>query len=219
MPVRLVIFDWDGTLVNSSEPIIQAMQMAFVECGLLKPSSEAIHALIGQSLLSMLMQLAPQENADGIERLRATYANHYLNPNKPAVPLFAEVIPCLNALKVQGFWLAVATSKGRNGLNMEIAHTQTVSFWLTTRCASECPPKPAPDMVLEICDELGVLPQETIVVGDTTYDLEMAANAGVRAVAVLTGAHDERTLQTANPLAILPDLSGLPAFLQCLNVE
>lgn len=115
------------------------------------------------------------------------YADHYLNPNNHNMRLFDSAIPCLETLKQQGYWLAVATGKGRSGLDGAIAQTGTADWWLI-RCASECPSKPAPDMVLELCDAVGLRPSEALVVGDTTFDLEMAANARARAVAVATGA-------------------------------
>ena len=108
----------------------------------------------------------------------------------------------------------MATGKGRSGLNQAIAQTGTGDFWLATACASECPSKPAPDMVWRLCDELGVLPSESIVIGDTAFDLEMAAHAGARGIGVTTGAHSRETLQSAPNIGILSCFGELEGFLQ-----
>jgi HAD hydrolase, family IA, variant 1 len=130
--------------------------------------------------------------------------------------LFTEALPCLQRLKQQGYWLAVATGKGRSGLDKAIAQTDTQAFWLETACASEYPSKPAPDMVLALCDRLGVEPEEAIVVGDTTHDLEMAANAKIRAIAVTTGAHTAQQLSALPHAAMLNSLAELPDVLETL---
>lgn len=192
MQPKLIIFDWDGTLADT------------------------IRSYIGYSLARIVEALTPHADTATRDKLARTYAGHYLNPNNQNMRLFNTAIPCLETLKQQGYWLAVATGKGRTGLNGAIAQTRTADYWLATRCASECPSKPAPDMVLEICDELGLMPSEALVVGDTTFDLEMAANARARAVAVATGAHSAEQLRSAPCLTVLDSLSGLPAFLQTL---
>ena len=151
------------------------------------------------------------------EELTETYAAHYLNPNNQNMTLFPEALPCLHTLQNQGYWLAVATGKGRIGLDRSIAQTGTADFWMATTCASEQASKPAPDMVFKLCDELGLTPQETLVVGDTTHDLEMATNAKAPAVALTTGAHSAAMLHTAPHLAILDNLSELPDFLETFD--
>ena len=214
MQPKLIIFDWDGTLADTTAPIIQTMQAAFEEHGLDAPAADTIRPLIGYSLARIVESLTPHANAATREKLMRTYAGHYLNPNNQNMRLFDTAVPCLETLKQQGYWLAVATGKGRSGLDGAIAQTGTAAYWLATRCASECPSKPAPDMVLELCDELGVMPSEALVVGDTTFDLEMAANARASAVAVATGAHTAAQLGAAPCLAVLNGLDELPAFLQ-----
>ena len=130
--------------------------------------------------------------------------------------LFDSAVPCLNTLKGQGYLLAVATSKGRTGLDRAIGQTGTAHFWAATTCASEQPSKPAPEMVFALCDALGLMPSETLVVGDTTYDLQMAANAKASAVAVATGAHTKAQLAAEPCLAVLDGLAELPALLAAL---
>ncbi|QEY23834.1 HAD-IA family hydrolase [Neisseria animalis] len=213
MQPKLVIFDWDGTLADTTSPIIATFQESFKACGLPVPAADEIRPLIGYNLPSIIRRLAPDLGEHLYEELAETYAAHYLNPNNRNMRLFDSAIPCLQTLKEQGYWLAVATGKGRTGLDKAIAQTQTAGFWLATACASEQPSKPAPDMVFKLCDELGLMPSETLVVGDTTHDLDMAANAGAPAVAVSTGAHTVEQLRGSLHLAVLNDLSELPDFL------
>ncbi len=216
MKPKLIIFDWDGTLADTTGPIIATMQAAFEEHGMDAPAADEIRPFIGYSLARIVESLTPRADAATRDKLVRTYAGHYLNPNNHNMRLFDSAIPCLETLKQQGYWLAVATGKGRTGLDGAIAQTGTADYWLATRCASECPPKPAPDMVLALCDELGLMPSEALVVGDTTFDLEMAAHARARAVAVSTGAHNAERLQSAPCLAVLDSLAELPDFLAAL---
>ena len=213
MKPKLIIFDWDGTLADTTRPIIRTFQQSFADCGLKAPDADAIRALIGYSLPEIIFRLAPNAGEHLREELAETYAAHYLNPNNHNMTLFPEAIPCLNTLKQQGFWLAVATGKGRTGLACSIMQTGTADFWMATACASEYASKPAPDMVFALCSELGLEPSQTLIVGDTTHDLDMAANAKAPAVAVPTGAHTAAQLATRPNLAILNDLSELPGFI------
>lgn len=210
---QLIIFDWDGTLADTTAPIIAAMRAAFADNGLPAPDEAAVRPLIGYSLPHIVAELAAGSTDDVQSRIIRSYTVGALNPNNHNMRLFAEALPCLDALKAEGYWLAVATGKGRSGLDKAVAQTGTAAYWYATRCASECPSKPAPDMVWEICDELGVAPQQAWVVGDTVYDLEMAAAAGAAAVAVTTGAHSAEQLRQARPLALLDSLAELPALL------
>ncbi|QEY25134.1 HAD-IIIA family hydrolase [Neisseria zalophi] len=212
MHPRLIIFDWDGTLADTTIPIITTMQQTFIECGLPEPKAETIRALIGFNLAVMVRRLAPETEPGLQERIAQTYTRHYLNPNNHNMKLFDSAIPCLQTLQAQGYWLAVATGKGRVGLDKAIKQTQTADFWLATVCADESLSKPAPDMVWKLCDELGVDTAQAVVVGDTVHDLQMAANAGVRAIAVSTGAHSVEQLQQESCLTVLDDLSELPSF-------
>lgn len=217
MTPKLIIFDWDGTLADTTSPIIAALRQSFADCGFAPPEAEAVRPLIGYSLPVIIRHLLPDGSARAYEEIAETYAAHALNPNNCNMTLFDDAIPCLQTLKQRGFWLAVATGKGRTGLNKSIAQTQTADFWLATTCASEQPSKPAPDMVWKLCDELGLQPQEALVVGDTSYDLDMAKNAGAAAVGVATGAHSADQLRRCVPLAVLNRLGELPDFLADLN--
>lgn len=216
MKPKLIIFDWDGTLADTTQPIILTMQKAFAECGLSAPADSTIRPLIGKSLTGIIHALAPQLSGETQDKIARTYMQSSLNPNNHNMKLFPDALACLNALQEKNYWLAVATGKGRSGLNKAIEQTGTAHYWLATRCASECPQKPAPEMVLELCEELGVAPQDALVVGDTVYDLEMASYAGARAAAVSTGAHSAEQLKSAPNLAVLSSLSELPDLLDKL---
>lgn len=213
MHPKLIIFDWDGTLADTTSPIIATFQASFHGCGLPVPETDQIRSLIGYSLPQIVYTLAPEADRRTHELLIETYAASSLNPNNQNMKLFPSALPCLQTLKSQGYWLAVATGKGRSGLDKAIAQTGTADFWLATTCASEQPSKPAPDMVLHLCDQLGLMPSETLVVGDTSHDLDMAANAGAAAVGVATGAHSKSLLLERKPLAVIDDLAELPPLL------
>ncbi|WP_274570782.1 HAD-IA family hydrolase [Neisseria leonii] len=210
---QVIIFDWDGTLADTAGPIVAAMRAAFAENGLTPPPSETVRQLIGYSLPVMVARLAADCDSSVQARIMRSYMLGTLNPNNGGMRLFDDALPCLDALKTAGFRLAVATGKGRAGLDKAIVQTGTADYWETTCCADECPSKPAPDMVREICGELGVLPSCVWVVGDTVYDVQMALAAGAQAVAVTTGAHDEAQLRQANPSAVIGCLAELPALL------
>lgn len=216
MQPKLVIFDWDGTLADTTNPIIQTTQQTFIDCGYAAPEADAIRTLIGYSLPRIIQQLAPNLSTHQYEELIEVYTAHHFNPNNQNMQLFPSAISTLQTLQQQGYWLAVATGKGRNGLNKAIEQTQTADFWLATTCASECPSKPAPDMVFKLCEELGVMPSESVVVGDTTFDMEMAYHAGAHGVAVCTGAHSREALAQSPQIAILTDLAQLPDFLKTI---
>lgn len=214
MHPKLIIFDWDGTLADTTNPIVATFRQSFEDCNLPVPEAEDIRHLIGYNLPTIIRHLAPNLSLDKQAELAETYAAHYLNPNNHNMKLFDSALPCLQTLKAQGYWLAVATGKGRTGLNQAIEQTQTQEFWMATTCASEQPSKPAPDMVFTLCDELGLSPQESIVIGDTTHDLQMAAHAKALAIGITTGAHALNQLRSEPHLTILNDLSELPVFLQ-----
>lgn len=211
--LKLVIFDWDGTLADTTLPIIRAMQSACVENGLPVPEDHAVRRLIGYSLDQVLALLLPEYDPAVRRRVGDAYRNSTHNPIRNTMTLFADALPCLRQLREAGYYLAVATGKGRAGLDKAVAESQTADLWYATRCASECPSKPAPDMVLEICSELAVRPSESLVVGDTSFDLEMAANAGAQGIGITTGAHDLGMLRSAPHTAIISSLAELPPLL------
>ncbi len=167
----------------------------------------------GLSLPEIIRDLLEMPSETAVADIARTYSAHYLNPNNRNMTLFPDALPCLDTLKAQGYWLAVATGKGRAGLDNAISQTATGGYWLATACAGEYPSKPSPEMVFGLCGELGLDPKEALVVGDTAHDLHMATNAGAAAVGVATGAHSREQLLSAPHLAVLDGLSELPGFL------
>lgn len=216
MKPKLIIFDWDGTLADTTSPITRCFRQTFADCGLSVPDADKVRSLIGYNLPTIVRRLAPDADAATHELLCETYAGHALNPNNRNMQLFDDALPVLETLRRQDYLLAVATGKGRGGLAGAIAQTGTAHYWTATACAGELPSKPAPDMVYSLCEETGLMPSETLVVGDTVYDVEMAANAGAPAVGVSTGAHSRSRLEEAGCLTVLDALSELPDFLAAL---
>jgi phosphoglycolate phosphatase len=196
--VELIIFDWDGTVINSTPAITDSIQRAFVDIGLDMPSEQRASHVIGLGLRDAFDYLAPglsdAQAAQLLERFRHYYLarDHLLQP----FPGMTELLSRLSATRLP---LAVATGKSRIGLERSFTTTGTRHFFRTSRCADESDPKPAPTMVLEICRTLGVDPRRALVIGDTTHDILMAHSAGAACVAVSYGAHPVHELRSAEP--------------------
>lgn len=212
-PYKALIFDWDGTLADSTAQIVESMQHACREVGLPAPDAQQARQVIGLSLDKAMHAMAPGMSAKQRDALVVHYRRHYLSPNNRTV-LFDEAVQWLPTLQ-QHYWLTIATGKSRVGLNKALADTGVAACFLATRTVDECASKPHPQMIISLCDELGVYADEVLMIGDTTHDLWMAANAGADAVALTTGAHDVATLQQAPHLAML---SGLDALVQWLGL-
>ena len=211
-PYQLLIFDWDGTLADSTAQIVAGVQTAFAEHRLPPPPEADIRHIIGLSLSEALHRLHPSLTPAQTAELIEAYKQHYFT-RRPPTRLFHDAVGVLKQLQPH-YWLAVATGKGRRGLNMAMAETGSTGFFLATRTVDECAAKPQPEMVLSICEELGVPVSRTLVIGDTSHDLNMAYNAGCQAVAVTTGAHEAHQLQSAPHRALLGSLTELTGWLQ-----
>ena len=198
----LIVFDWDGTLMDSAGAIVVAIQKACRDLDLPPPTDAAVREVIGLELAQALRQAVPTMPVQQMQQLAERYRFHYLG-NDHELRLFANVRPMLEALTQAGKKLAVATGKSRVGLARAMRHSDTGRFFLTERTADECPSNPHPQMLLDIMDELQTPPERTLMVGDTTHDLELAHNAGVRALGVAFGAHPKAALQGAPHLAVL----------------
>lgn len=207
----LLIFDWDGTVADSTAQIVAGVQQAFRTQQLPPPTAAAVREIIGLSLEEAINRLYPQRTQAETAALVAAYQNHYFTRRSPT-RLFADALPVLARLQ-QHHWLAVATGKSRRGLDLALAETGSGDYFLTTRTVDECAAKPQPEMVWSICEELGVRPADALVIGDTTHDLNMAYNARCPAVAVTTGAHSAAQLQQAPHQALLGSLSELARWL------
>jgi len=209
-PVKLVIFDWDGTLFDSVGQIVASLQFAAQQFN--QPLTDAdAKSIIGLGLPEVAQRLFPAVPELHADILQA-YSEHYV-ANSVEDAWFEGVSEMLYALKNQGIKLAVATGKSRKGLDRVLKQTNSLELFHATRAASETRSKPHPLMLEEILAETGVHAHEAIMVGDTSYDLEMALNIVMPSVGVSYGVHTSETLANFNPLSIVNDVSSLHEFL------
>lgn len=209
---RLLVFDWDGTLADSAAIIVEAIQLACADLGLPIPTDAAARYVIGLGLHDALRHVTPTLAEEDYPALSARYRVHYLNRD-PEIPLFAGTEMLLSSLKARGHVLAVATGKSRRGLDRALEQAGIGARFAATRCADEGFPKPNPDMLLYLMDRLGAAPEETLMIGDTTHDLMLAANAGVDAVGVAYGAHPGPALAAQRNQAIVGSVEELALWL------
>jgi phosphoglycolate phosphatase len=195
MSYELVIFDWDGTLMDSTQVIAASLQSACADVGIAVPAEKDARFVIGLGLADTFNHVAPGLDEDGRRLLAERYRHHFL-ARENEMPLYGGVREMLADLHGRGKRLAVATGKARRGLDRVLDATGLRPWFEATRCADEGFAKPHPDMLLMLMDVTGVEPRHALMVGDTTHDLELAANAGVDAVAVSYGAHDLNLLGT-----------------------
>jgi phosphoglycolate phosphatase len=210
---NLVIFDWDGTLMDSQARIINSMHKAIAECGIEQRSSEQIRNIIGLGLEQAIISLYPEVSAKQNAELANCYRHHFFDVNALESPLFSGTSELLQDLTDKAYSLAVATGKGRRGLNEALEKHNLANFFHSTRCAEETASKPDPLMLYEIMQELDFSPEETVMIGDSEYDLEMANNAKVASIAVSYGVHDKNRLLKHKPLTCVDSLSELSQFI------
>lgn len=208
----LVVFDWDGTLMDSTGDIVKAIQAACVDAGLPVPSDEQASWVIGLSLEPALNHAVPELTDEKRPYFLERYRHHYLSRD-PKLVLFDGVTDMLENLRQQGVALAVATGKSRVGLNRVLRNTGIGDFFMATRCADETFGKPHPGMLNEIMNVVGVEKSSVIMVGDTSHDLQMAANAGVHGLGVSYGAHPEKELRQQPHQALMHDVLAVNQWL------
>lgn len=199
----VVVFDWDGTLVDSTPAITEAIRRSAADLGLPVPTRAQASHVIGLGLLDAIHQAVPAIERGQIPAFVERYRVHFLKEDA-SLRAFDGIAPLLIELEASGAVLAVATGKSRAGLNRALAQTGWKHHFVTTRCADEGAPKPDPWMLRDICDELGLDMSETLMVGDTTHDLGMARAAGAAAIAVTYGAHPREALE-AEPALVVVD--------------
>jgi len=202
----LVVFDWDGTLMDSTRLIASCLQAACRDVGAPVPSDSEALFVIGLNMADTFRRVVPDLDEAARARLAERYRHHFLAREHEA-PLYEGVREMLGELHGRGRRLAVATGKARRGLDRALDATGLGRWFEATRCADEGFAKPHPDMLLMLLDVTGVEPRRALMVGDTTHDLELAANAGIEAVSVSYGAHPEELLATR------------PALARCASVE
>jgi phosphoglycolate phosphatase len=204
----LLIFDWDGTLADSTGIIAHALQCACRDVGCAVPAEDDARYVIGLGLADALRHVAPALAPNDYPRLSARYREHYL-AREADIPLFPGARSLLAELRAHGYRLGVATGKSRVGLDRALAFHALADAFDATRCADEGRPKPHPDMVLHLLARLEVAPHRALMIGDTTHDLEMAASAGIHALAITHGAHGLDRLQEVASLGAVDSLRDL----------
>lgn len=196
----LFIFDWDGTLLDSTGKITLCMQRAIGDVGLDARAELEVRGIIGLGLPEAIRRLYPDiEDAD-LEALRLAYSQHFIEADAIPCPFYPGVEDVLDNLKSAGHQITVATGKSRRGLNRVLANLGLESYFHATRCADETASKPHPRMVNELLAELGADKASAVVIGDTEFDLRMAGNAGIDSIAVSYGAHDRERLLACAPV-------------------
>ncbi|MBR9727759.1 HAD family hydrolase [Shewanella intestini] len=195
---KLVIFDWDGTLMDTIGKIVDCMQSVALELKLPIPSELQVRDIIGLSILPAMEQLFP-DFEDNYDTLLAAYKNHYLHLNLTPTPLFDGVESLLNQLQQSGKILAVATGKRREGLDRLLNETGFSKYFSATRSADEAASKPHPSMITSLLAQLNIAPEQAIMIGDSKLDIAMANNAGVDSIGVTYGAHSLQDLLTQHP--------------------
>lgn len=212
MSYDLVIFDWDGTLMDSTRLIATSLQAACRDIGAAEPTLEEALFVIGLNMTDTFARVAPSLDEEGRRRLSERYRHHFLAREHEA-PLYTGVREMLAELHGRGRRLAVATGKARRGLERALDLTGLRPWFEATRCADEGFAKPHAGMLLMLLELTGVAPGRALMVGDTTHDLELAANAGVDAVAVSYGAHHEELLASRPARARCASVSELHRWL------
>lgn len=197
---KLIIFDWDGTLMDSEAKIVSCLRASLQTLNLEARTDDQLKDVIGLGMIEAIMKLFPDLSEQQISLFRDEYKDQFFEKNKTSSTLFEGVVDMLHFLKKSGLLLAVATGKGRNGLNRILEKTQLQALFDSTRCAGETLSKPDPLMLKQILEELDLSAQQSLMVGDTVYDLEMARNIEMDTVAITHGVHSAERLLAYQPV-------------------
>jgi phosphoglycolate phosphatase len=211
MSYSLIIFDWDGTLIDSAGTIVECIQQASADLGLEVPDRERASHVIGLGLHDSLRLAVPGLPAERYAEFVGLYRKHFL-AREAAMRLFPgieELVKNLSRTRL----LAIATGKSRRGLDRALQASGLRAFFSASRCADETTPKPHPTMLLEIAEELEISVQDSLMIGDTSHDLEMARGAGIDALAVTYGAHAEPALRACGPRGCVSSVRALREWL------
>ena len=209
----LIAFDWDGTLFDSTAIIVRCIQAAVADVGGAVPSQQAASYVIGMGLMQALAHAAPDVPPEKYPQLGERYRHHYW-AHQHDISLFQGVLPMLADLKARHHWLTVATGKSRRGLDEALQAVELQGVFDGSRTADETAGKPSPLMLHELMRDFGVEPERTLMIGDTTHDLQMAVNAGCASVGVSYGAHEPDAFHELRPLHIAHSVRELHDWLQ-----
>ncbi|MFC4353113.1 HAD-IA family hydrolase [Fodinicurvata halophila] len=213
---RLILFDFDGTLVDSQANILRCMAQSFSEAGLDPPPEQDIRRIVGLTLDVAVERLLPTGYADRVEEICEGYRRAFLSWRQHPdyrEPLFPGVRETLERLNEPEIFLGIATGKNLRGLSASLDHHDLAHLFCTFQTPDHSPGKPHPGMVLRAMDEVACRPEETLLIGDTTYDIEMARNAGINAIGVKWGYHEAHELMSAGALRVLDRFSDIPDHL------
>lgn len=218
-PLRLVVFDVDGTLVDSQNHIMAAMEVAFGDLGMAIPPRASVLGIVGLSLPEAMRRLVPQAPDERIEALAAGYRGAFAQRRAQALsPLYPGARAALEALAGQdSLLLGVATGKSRRGLDHMLRAHDLAAYFVTAQVADDHPSKPHPSMLLAALRETGVAPEHAVMVGDTSYDMEMARSAGLAAIGVGWGYHAAQALHRAGAARVIEDFAALGSALTSLR--
>jgi phosphoglycolate phosphatase len=208
----LIAFDWDGTLFDSTQLIARCIQSAVSDVGGVVPTDAQASYVIGMNLSAALAHAAPDVPQEKYAELGARYRHHYI-AHQNDISLFAGVLELLTELKARQHWLAVATGKSRRGLDESLQAVELKGLFHASRTADETQGKPHPRMLEELMAEFGVPASRTLMVGDTTHDLQMALNAGCASIGVSYGAHEPEAFDALGPLAVAHSVRELHDWL------
>jgi phosphoglycolate phosphatase len=217
MKFELLVFDWDGTLMDSEARIVACVEAAVQDLDLPSPGRDAIRNIIGLGLREAVHALFPDAGEHLHLDIAERYRNHFFTSTETPSELFPGARAVIESLHDAGYLLAVATGKGRAGLDQALESTELGRYFHMTRCASETFSKPHPEMLHQIIEEMGVLPHQALMIGDTEYDLQMAANADMPSLGVTYGVHEKARLLLHNPLACLDAISDIPPWLNAYS--
>lgn len=206
---RVVIFDWDGTLVDSTARIVDSMQMAAKEVAMPALSDYTIQQIIGLGLPEALKKLWPKINEEQLLKMRSLYSANFSSHSNVHVDFFPQAHDFFEELKDLGYVLAVATGKTRKGLDEMLDGMAVRDVFSITRCADETTSKPDPHMLEEILDELRLSPDQALMVGDTSFDLDMAKAIQMDSVGMTHGAHESEVLLASGAKTLCHDLNDL----------
>lgn len=209
----LLVFDWDGTLMDSEASIVLCMQAAIADLGCAPRDAASVKNIIGLGLREAIDALYPGSDDAFLQAMVERYRYHFLGGSEHHSKLFPGAAETIRELSEAGYLLAVATGKGRRGLDMVLEKTALGHYFHATRCADESFSKPHPQMLEEVMAELGVEPGRTLMIGDTEYDMQMASNARTHALAVSYGVHERERLLRHGPLHCLDTINELGDWL------
>ena len=210
---KLIVFDWDGTLMDSEARIVGCLRRSIEDVGLASRNDSELRNIIGLGLREALQQLYPDGSDADYENLTERYRFHFLGNEGEESQLFSGARELVEELHASDYFLAIATGKARRGLTRTLEATGLGKYFHYTRCADETRSKPHPQMMLEIIDWFGLEAEDAIMVGDTEYDMQMATTAGAQALAVSYGVHEKKRLLSCNPLACVDSVEELRRWL------